>query len=533
MFKFIKPYWKELVPAAVYAFLNVLLMLFIPVLTGRGIDQVSISAGEGLGGTALLLFLSIIGAAGFSYAFTILINRAGVLIIRDMRKSAFEKLMRLPISYLDKHPYGDVMNRYVADMEQILDGLINGGLQLFTGIMTVLITIVIMLSLNVTVALIVMLLTPLSVVVSAFVTKKSYTSFRAQAADNAKISSFAEEEVSLVRIIRAYGLEAVHTSRFDEIAESQRRSGERAQFFSSLANPSTRFVNALVYAAAGITGAMLAINGHMTVGAVVSFLVYAMQYTKPFNDITAVLTQLQSARSALERVMALLNEPDEPDEGRSLPRGTDVTVEGLTFGYGDKMVLEDVTLSAKFGEKVAVTGKTGAGKTTLINLLLRFYKPQSGRITLGGADIEDIPIKVLRAHFGMVLQDTYIFSGTIRDNIAFGNESASDEEVISAARSAYMHDFIMRLPKGYETPVSEEGESLSAGQRQLLCIARVMLRNPKILLLDEATSNLDPETEMYVHKAFDKLMQGKSSFVVAHRPATLENADKKVIIGGI
>ena len=451
-------------------------------------------------------------------------------IIRDVRKEAFRKLEILPLRYVDDHSYGEVVSRVIADVDQFADGLLMGFTQLFSGIITIVGTLLFMLSVNVGITLVVVVITPLSLFVASFIARKTYTMFLLQSQTRGEQTAFIDEMIGNQKVVQAYGQEEETQETFDEINGRLEKCSLRAIFFSSITNPSTRFVNNLVYAGVGIAGALFAVAGRLSVGQLSCFLSYANQYTKPFNEISGVVTELQNALACAARVFKLIEEKPqvaEPVDARVLtdPEGN-VSLDHVYFSYvPDKKLIQDFNLKVKPGQRVAIVGPTGCGKTTIINLLMRFYDVDSGEIKVEGTDIRNMTRKSLRTNYGMVLQDTWLKTGTIRENIVMGKPDATQEEVIAAARAAHAHSFIKRLPQGYDTVITEDGGNLSQGQKQLLCITRVMLCLPPMLILDEATSSIDTRTEMKIQEAFARLMEGRTSFIVAHRLSTIQSAD--------
>ena len=451
-------------------------------------------------------------------------------ITRDIRNEAFRHIQQLPLSYLDSHPQGDLVSRVVADVDTFADGLLMGFTQLFTGVMTILGTLIFMVRIHWGVALVVVCITPLSLVVANFIATRTYSMFKLQSAIRGEQTALIDETIGAIKVVQAFGHQQDSLAQFDQVNERLKSASLRAIFFSSLVNPCTRFVNSVVYAGVGLTGALLAISGGITVGALTSFLNYANQYTKPFNEISGVVTELQNALACCGRVFELMEAPPQTKEPEQ-PKQPDtiagaVEIRNLRFSYTpDKPLIENFNLRVQPGQRVAIVGPTGCGKTTLINLLMRFYDPQEGQILLDGVDTRDMTRSQLRSCVGMVLQDTWLPGGTIRDNIAMGKPEATEAEVIAAAKQAHAHSFIRRLPQGYDTVLGENGGSLSQGQKQLLCIARVMLCLPPMLILDEATSSIDTRTEIKIQKAFDTMMQGRTSFIVAHRLSTIQGAD--------
>ena len=458
-------------------------------------------------------------------------NRIVYTITRNIREEAFRKLEILPLKYLDGHSSGEIVSRIIADVDQFADGLLMGFTQLFTGVATIVGTLFFMLSVNVGITAVVVLLTPISLFVAKFIARRTYSMFRLQSTTRGEQTALINEMIENQKVVQAYGQEEKVQGRFDEINDRLEKYSLRALFFSSITNPATRFVNSLVYTGVGLTGALAAVRGLMTVGQLSAFLSYANQYTKPFNEISGVITELQNAIACAGRVFELIDEepqiPD-PQPAKELPEEDvgHVSLEHVNFSYvPEKSLIRDFNLDVKKGEMVAIVGPTGCGKTTMINLLMRFYDVNSGSIRVGGVDIRDMKRETLRSAFGMVLQDTWLQSGTIRDNIRMGRPEASEEEILQAAKDAHAHSFIRRLPKGYDTVITENGGNLSQGQKQLLCIARVMLALPSMLILDEATSSIDTRTEIRIQKAFNTLMKDRTSFIVAHRLSTIRNAD--------
>ncbi len=525
------PYRVFLLLSFLSALVSVALTLWIPVQIGQVIDcMVAPGAVDFAALPPLLvrLTVTILAAALFQWLMSYFINLIIYRTVKDLRNRLYHKLGTLPLSYIDSHEHGDIISRVVNDIDLVADGLLQGFTQLFTGVITILGTLFFMLRADLWVALTVILLTPLSLFVAAFIAKNTFHHFHRQSETQGKLSGYVEETVGNQKLIRAFAYEEQSTKKFREINDLLYLHGQKAQFFSSLSNPTTRFVNAIIYAAVGLTGALRAVYGGLTVGQISMFLSYANQYTKPFNEITGIIAQLQTAMASAERVFAVLDETEEsPDAAGSLPtvKG-EVTVSDLSFGYSpDRPLLTNFTLTVPAGSTVAIVGPTGCGKTTLINLLLRFYEPDSGVIRIDGTDISSLPRDTLRRSYGMVLQESWLFSGTVRENIAYGRPDATDTEIKAAAEAAYAAPFIRRLPRGYDTMISEDGNNLSQGQKQLLCIARVMLADPKILILDEATSNIDTRTEILVQRAFRDMTEGRTAFIVAHRLSTIKNAD--------
>ena len=529
----LRPYWPMLIGSLVLATVNVLLSLYIPILVGQAIDcmigkgNVDLAAvGEKLMGVAICA----LGGGCAQWIMSLLNNRVTYRVTRDIRIEAFRHIQSLPLSYLDRHPHGDLVSRVVSDVDTFADGLLMGFTQLFTGIMTILGTLILMLSIRWQIALVVICVTPLSLVVANFIARKTYSMFKLQTETRGEQTGLINEILGQLKVVKAFGHEDESLEKFNEVNDRLEKCSLRAIFFSSLVNPSTRFVNSLVYAGVGLVGALMVIGGGgFSVGNLSSFLSYANQYTKPFNEISGVITELQNALACAGRVFELIEAPAQsPDsvEVKTSSVSGSVEILNLSFSYRpEKPLIRDFNLFVQPGQRVAIVGPTGCGKTTFINLLMRFYDPQGGEIRLDGVDTQQMPRSTLRRSVGMVLQDTCLRSGTIRENIAMGKPDASDEEIINAAMQAHAHSFIKRLPQGYDTVISESGGNLSQGQKQLLCIARVMLCLPPMLFLDEATSSIDTRTEARIQKAFDTMMEGRTSFIVAHRLSTIQEAD--------
>ena len=534
----IRPYKGMVILTLTLALITVVTTLLAPVLAGRAVDKI-VGPGhvdyQGLGRIALAMATTIACTALSQWLMNVVNNRITFQVVRDMRVRVFEQLEILPLKYMDTHRPGDAISRITTDVEQFSDGLLMGFTQLFTGVLTILGTLGVMLYIDWRIALVVVALTPLSIFVARFIATHTYSMFRVQSETRAEMTSLVEELIGNEHLVRAFGYEARAEERFDRINRDLQRCGVRATFFSSTTNPCTRFVNSLVYASVGILGAFVAIAGGITVGELSVFLNYANQYTKPFNDISDVMTELQNALACAQRVFDLIDEtpitPDAPD-AVSLPHGAgSVAFEHVRFRYQDDVpLIEDMNLKVEPGQRIALVGPTGCGKTTLVNLLMRFYEINSGTLRVDGHPIDTVTRDSLRANLGMVLQETWLKAGTIAENIAYGKPDATREEIIAAAKKARAHSFICRLPNGYDTQVAEDGGNISQGQRQLLCIARVMLRRPPILILDEATSSIDTRTEVLVQDAFEELMKGRTSFIVAHRLSTIKNADQILVM---
>ena len=533
LFSYTKPLAILLVPALFSAVISVALSLYTPILVGRGIDHIIDKGNVDFAGVkryVIMICITVVFSAVFNWIMSFCTYKITYRAVSDMRTELYAKLGRLPLNYIDSTPHGDIISRMSADIELISDGMLQCFSQFLTGIVTIVGTIIFMLRINVRVALVVILITPLSLFVAAFITKLCRDKFKEQSAVRGELSGCIEELVGGQKVVKAFAYEKRAVENFNEINGRLYKCGVLAQFYSALTNPCTRFVNGIVYAAAGIFGAISVINGGtMTIGQISAFLSYANQYTKPFNEITGVITELQAAFASAGRVFAVLDEAEEiPEKQPPEKANADgrVEIENVSFSYKpEQKLLENVDLKVRAGQRIAVVGPTGCGKTTLINLLMRFYDVRSGSIKVGGTDIRDMRRDELRAMYGMVLQDTWIFTGTIRENIAYGKPDATDEEVRAAAEMCHCHSFIRRLPNGYDTVVSEESGTLSQGQKQLLCIARVAMTNPPMLILDEATSSIDTRTEQKIQSAFAKLMKGKTSFIIAHRLSTIKDAD--------
>ena len=534
----IRPYAGLVALTLLLAVVTVATTLLAPVLSGRAVDLI-LGPGQvdfaGLGRLALAMAATILCTAAAQWLMNVINNRITFQVVRDIRVRAFEHLQVLPLKYMDAHRPGDAISRITTDVEQFSDGLLMGFTQLFTGVLTILGTLGVMLSIDWRIALVVVALTPLSIFMARFIATHTYAMFKVQSETRAEMTSLVEELVGNAHLVRAFGYESRAEARFERVNLDLQKCGVRAVFFSSLTNPCTRFVNSLVYAAVGILGAFAAIAGMLTVGELTVFLNYANQYTKPFNDISDVMTELQNALACAQRVFDLIDEPpivpDAPD-AVELPMGAgSVEFERVKFRYRpDVPLIEDMNLRVWPGQRIALVGPTGCGKTTLVNLLMRFYEINGGCLKIDGHPIDTVTRDSLRANLGMVLQETWLKSGTIAENIAYGKPNATREEIIDAAKKARAHSFICRLPQGYDTAVAEDGGNISQGQRQLLCIARVMLRRPPILILDEATSSIDTRTEVLVQDAFEELMKGRTSFIVAHRLSTIKNADQILVM---
>ena len=512
---------------------TVVLTLYLPILTGEAVDGI-IAKGlvnfTGLFKNLKIMIVVIIGTALFQWVMNIINNHITYHVVQDIRKEAFEKLEKLPLKYIDSHSYGDIVSRMIADVDQFAEGLLMGFTQMFTGLLTIAGTLFFMFRINVKIALVVVVLTPLSLFVAGFIAKRTYTMFKKQSEARGEQTTLIEEMVGNLKIVKAFGHEDENQETFDEINGRLQKYSLSAIFFSSLVNPCTRFINSMIYAGVGICGAIAALNGRLSVGQLTCFLSYANQYTKPFNEISGVITELQNALACAARVFELIEEESEiPDrESAVVLEGANgaIELEHVYFSYtADKKLIQDFNLSVKPGQRIAIVGPTGCGKTTFINLLMRFYDVNEGRISVDGHEIREITRGSLRTNYGMVLQDTWIRNGTVKENIAIGKPDAAMEEIVAAAKASHAHDFIKRLPKGYDTVLGEDGGNLSQGQKQLLCITRVMLCLPPMLILDEATSSIDTRTEIRIQKAFATMMKGRTSFIVAHRLSTIREAD--------
>lgn len=533
VWKYIDKYKYFLILSMIFAVITVSLTLYAPILVGRAIDCI-VGAGNvdfaEIGRILIKLVIIILITAMVQWLMNVCNNKIAYNVSRDLRQRAFVKIENLPCSYLDSHAKGDIVSRVINDVDQLSDGLLMGFTQFFTGIVTIIGTIGFMLSINVWITLVVVLVTPLSFFIARFIAGKTYKMFSLQSKTRGEQTAFIDEMISNQKVAEAYNMNDENLERFDDINNRLADYSLKATFFSSITNPATRFVNSIVYAAVALFGAILAVNGGITVGILSSFLAYANQYTKPFNEISSVVTELQNALACASRVLKLIEEesvtPDREDAvDIENPQG-EIEIRDLAFSYSpEKELITNLNLKVKPGMTVAIVGPTGCGKTTLINLLMRFYDANSGEILLDGNNILDITRNSLRKNIGMVLQDTWLKSGTIAENIRLANPNATDEEIVDAAKAAHAHSFIKRLPDGYQTFIGEDGGSLSQGQKQLLCITRLMLSPPPILILDEATSSIDTRTEIRIQKAFNKLMQGRTTFIVAHRLSTIKNAD--------
>lgn len=537
---YIRQYRFLVLLSLLFAAVTVFATLYFPILTGDAIDLIVEKGSVDFAG-----ILAIIQKAGVMIAVTaaaqwlmnVINNRITYQVIRDIREEAFQKIQQLPLKYLDAHPTGEIVSRVIADVDQFADGLLMGFTQLFTGILTIAGTLCFMLSINVTITVVVVIVTPVSLFVAAFIAKSTYQMFQRQSQSRGAQTALIDEMIGGQKVVQAFSREKEVLKKFDAINADLEKYSLRAIFFSSITNPATRFVNSLVYTGVAVVGALAVINGNLSVGQLSCFLSYANQYTKPFNEISGVITELQNALACAARIFELIEEePQVPDkeDARVLEHADGrVELSHVSFSYDpDQKLIEDFNLKVRPSQRIAIVGPTGCGKTTMINLLMRFYDPNAGQIRVSGTDMKDITRKSLRASYGMVLQETWLRSGTIRDNICMGMPQASQEKMIEAAKAAHAHSFIKRLPDGYDTVIKEDGGNLSQGQKQLLCIARVMLCLPPMLILDEATSSIDTRTEMRIQKAFQAMMQGRTSFIVAHRLSTIENADVILVMKG-
>ena len=528
----IRPYSAFVVCSLLVAAVSVAAQLYIPILCGDAIDKMLGKGNVDLAGVLRIAVSILVVAAAAALAqwlLSVCNNRITFSVSRDLRNEALRKIQTLPLSYLDSHPSGDIVSRMVADVDTFADGLLMGFTQLFSGILTIFGTLLFMLRENVPITLVVVCITPLSLVVAGFLAKRSYGYFQSQSTVRGKQTALVNEMIEGQKVVQAFGHEAESLAAFDEVNGQLQDVSLKAIFFSSLTNPATRFVNNIVYAGVGLVGALYAVRGGITIGQLSVFLSYANQYTKPFNEISGVVTELQNALACAARVFELLDAEDqvpEAENAAALQPDGHVQLQDVSFRYlPDRPLIEGLSLDVQPGQRIAIVGPTGCGKTTLINLLMRFYDVNSGSIKVSGTDIRDVTRASLRSSYGMVLQDTWLRAGTVRENIAYGKPDATMDEVIAAAKAAHAHSFIRRLPEGYDTVIAEDGGNISQGQKQLLCIARVMLCLPPMLILDEATSSIDTRTEVRIQKAFARMMQGRTSFIVAHRLSTIREAD--------
>lgn len=536
--RYIRKYWFYLALSLLFAAVTVVFTLYLPILIGKAVDLI-ITKGEVdfQGIMSLLVTMGImIGVTALSqWIMNVCNNKITYHTVKDIREAAFRKIEVLPLKYIDSHSYGEVVSRVIADVDQFADGLLMGFTQLFTGVLTIVGTLVFMLTMNVGITLVVVVITPVSLFVASYIAKKTYAMFQLQSSTRGEQTGLIDEMIGNQKIVQAFGYQEKAQKRFDEINERLRQCSLRAIFFSSITNPATRFVNSLVYAGVGLAGAMSAVAGAISVGQLTSFLSYANQYTKPFNEISGVVTELQNALACAARIFELIEEePQTPEPQGAVelkdPDGS-VQLKDVSFSYvPDQHLIENFHLSVKPGRRIAIVGPTGCGKTTIINLLMRFYDVDDGSIQVSGTDIRDMTRRSLRSSYGMVLQETWLKTGTIRDNIVMGKPEATEEEIVAAAKASHAHSFIKRLPQGYDTIITEDGGGLSQGQKQLLCITRVMLCLPPMLILDEATSSIDTRTEIKIQEAFARLMEGRTSFIVAHRLSTIREADTILVM---
>lgn len=533
VFLYMKPYRFFVLLSLALAGITTAGTLYLPLLTGKGIDCIAGPGSVDFEGAFRVLFQMglVIGVTALSqWLMNVCNNKLTYQIVRDVRNEAFEKLGILPLKYIDSHPHGEIVSRVIADVDQFADGLLMGFTQLFSGVITILGTLGFMFSVNISITVVVLVVTPVSLLVASFIAKRTFKMFRAQSETRGEQTALIEEMIGGQKVVQAFGHEAEALEQFDEINGRLKDCSLKAIFFSSLTNPATRFVNSLVYTGVGIFGALAAIQGRLTVGQLSSFLSYANQYTKPFNEISGVVTELQNAIACAGRVFELIGEEPQTPEREDAVSLSDikgsVELKDVSFSYSkENKLIEHFNLDVKPGQRVAIVGPTGCGKTTVINLLMRFYDVDEGSIRVEDTDIRELTRRSLRAGYGMVLQETWLRAGTVRENISIGKPDASDEEIVAAAKACHAHSFIMRLPEGYDTVIGEDGGGLSQGQKQLLCITRVMLCRPPMLILDEATSSIDTRTELKIQNAFAKLMEGRTSFIVAHRLSTIRSAD--------
>lgn len=538
IFKLLKPYLHFVVLSLVFSAITVVLTLYAPILVGDGIDYILGPENvtfEKIGKILVQLAAITVITSLAQWLMNLCNNTITYRVVKDVREDAFAHLQKLPLKYVDSHASGEIISRIITDVEQFSDGLLLGFTQLFSGVTTVLVTLGFMLSINIKISLIVILLTPVSFLIAGFIAKNTYSMFKKQSETRADLTALVDEMVGNQKVVKAFGYEGKALERFVKINRDLKECSTRAIFFSSLTNPSTRFVNGLVYSGVGIYGAVSAMSGIISVGQLSCFLTYANQYAKPINEISSVVTELQNALACIKRVFAFLEEDVEVEdkEGAQILENPDgsIVLRDVSFAYQkEKPLLKGLNLEVKPGQKIAIVGPTGCGKTTLINLLMRFYEIDNGSIEVGGKNVQEITKNSLRGNFGMVLQETWLKAGTIAENIAYGKPDATREEIIEAAKAAHAHGFIKRMPEGYDTIISEDGGNLSQGQKQLLCIARVMLELPPMLILDEATSSIDTRTEVKIQEAFQRMMQGRTSFIVAHRLSTIQEADTILVM---
>ncbi|MBP3481012.1 MAG: ABC transporter ATP-binding protein [Clostridia bacterium] len=531
IFIYLKPYTVLIILSVLFSAASVVSTLYIPILIGRGIDCI-VGAGrvDFVHLKPILIEVIIVACttAVLQWLINTINNRITFKTVRDIRNAAFEKIQELPFAYLDSHPSGEIVSRVIADADQFADGLLLGFTQLFTGIVTIIGTLIFMLTIHVGITFIVVVLTPLSFFMAKFIAKRTYSMFREQSQTRGEQTAFIDEIIGNQKTVKAFSREKPSIEKFDEINDRLEKCSLRATFYSSLTNPCTRFINSLVYTGVGLGGALIAVGGGISIGSLTCFLSYANQYTKPFNEISGVITEFQNALACAARLFELIHEQPQSADGSLVLKDTqgNVELENVSFSYSpERELIKDLNLNVKSDQRIAIVGPTGCGKTTVINLLMRFYDVDRGNITVDGENIQKLTRRSLRRSYGMVLQDTWLKTGTIRENIVMGKPDASDEEVVAAAKAAHSHSFIKRLPKGYDTVISEGGEGLSQGQRQLLCITRIMLCLPPMLILDEATSSIDTRTEVRIQKAFARMMEGRTTFIVAHRLSTIREAD--------
>ncbi|MBQ8894797.1 MAG: ABC transporter ATP-binding protein [Clostridia bacterium] len=530
--KRLRPYTGWVVLSILLATVTVVLSLYIPILVGKAIDCI-IAPGKVDFAAIFRIFLEIGGAAGITallqWVMNAINNKITYQVIEDVREEAIRKIQRLPVSYLDSHSSGDIVSRIIADVDQFADGLLLGFTQLFTGVVTILVTLIFMLTIHPGITALVVVLTPLSLLMARFIAGRTYKMFKLQTETRGEQTAFIDEMIANQKVVKAFNREEINAERFDEINSRLEKASLKATFFSSLTNPCTRFINNVIYALVALTGALVALAGGLTVGGLTCFLSYANQYTKPFNEISGVITELQSALACAARIFDLTDQaPALKETGSGELSGVEghVDLQNVAFSYmPEQKLIEDLNLQVQPGQRIAIVGPTGCGKTTLINLLMRFYDVNEGSIQVERCDIRTLTRRSLRKNYGMVLQETWLRAGTVKENIAMGKPDATDEEIIAAAKASHAHSFIKRLPQGYDTLLTEDGGNLSQGQRQLLCIARVMLCLPPMLILDEATSSIDTRTELKIQDAFAKMMKGRTSFIVAHRLSTIRDAD--------
>lgn len=536
--KKIKPYSAEVLVSSLLTLVSVALTLYVPILIGKAIDQM-IAAGKvdfaGIFRILIQIALCVGGTALSQWIMNVLNNRVTFQVVKDLRNELFSHLQTLPVQYIDENPSGEIVSRAISDVDQFSDGLLLGFTQLLSGVVTLIGTLIFMFSINWVIALVVVCVTPVSFLVAAFIAKKTHSMFRLQSETRGEQTALIDEAIGDLKTVQAFGQEKNMLAAFDEVNQRLKRCSLKAIFFSATTNPVTRFINAMVYAGVLLAGTFSVLSGTLTVGILSSFLNYVNQYTKPFNEISGVLTELQNAIACAERVFDLIEAPsqtpDANDPDPEKPIAGKIDIRNVAFSYNkEKKLIQDFNLTVQPGQKIAIVGPTGCGKTTMINLLMRFYDIDKGEIRIGSEETRGISREKLRAGFGMVLQETWLKAGTIRENIAFGKPGATEEEIIAAAKKAYADSFIRRLPQGYDTEIGESGGVLSQGQKQLLCIARVMLCLPPMLILDEATSSIDTRTEMKIQKAFDRMMQGRTSFIVAHRLSTIRKADQILVM---